>query len=95
MKRLSSKEIAEKEKISVVSTEKKTCNSHMLRYSHTKPGLDGVSSDQSSAFTIVNLDMFLSPTISTMILNKNKSGEDLFDMLMKIGGMFAFCFLVL
>ena len=33
--------------------------------------------------------------VSTMILNRNKSGEDLFDAFTRIGGLFAFFFLVL
>jgi len=33
--------------------------------------------------------------VSTMLLNRNKSGEDLFDALTRIGGLFAFFFLVM
>jgi len=41
------------------------------------------------------MNIYLNPMVSTMLLNKNKSGEDFFDALTRIGGLFAFFFLVL
>jgi hypothetical protein len=43
----------------------------------------------------MNMNIYLSPMVSTLILNKNKSGEDLFDSLTRIGGLFAFFFLIM
>ena len=71
------------------------CNSRKLQYDHYEKGLSGTDSKTGSSHTILNMNIYLSPMVSTMVLNKNKSGEDLFDSLTRIGGLFAFFFLVL
>lgn len=80
---------------SVVESIKESCSSRKLQYDRYEKGIGGTDSKAGGSYTLLNMNIYLSPTVSTMILNKNKSGEDLFDSLTRIGGLFAFFFLVL
>jgi hypothetical protein len=84
-----------KTKSSVVESIKESCSSRKLQYDRYEKGIGGTDSKSGGSFTILDMNLYLSPTVSTMILNKNKSGEDLFDSFTRIGGLFAFFFLVL
>tara|TARA_B110000285_G_C15025331_1_gene563863 strand:- start:765 stop:1019 length:255 start_codon:yes stop_codon:yes gene_type:complete len=52
---------------------------------------DGTGQDGAYGFgyTIVEMEMYLSPMVSTMIRNIDKDGDDFMDFLTKVGGFFV------
>ena len=85
----------DKAKVSAVQSIKEGCGGRKLQYDRHETGIGGTDTNTGTTYTVLDVNVYLGPTVSTMLLNRNKSGEDLFDALTRIGGLFAFFFLVL
>jgi hypothetical protein len=67
-------------------TSDSNCYNEMIKLESVQPDGTGKDGSYSPGQTLFYVEMFLSTTVSTMITNIDKDGDDFMDFLTKVGG---------